>query len=44
MDHTGRVVNELMSKYMSLALKVEDLDTPGARRPTLSERNDSGNG
>jgi hypothetical protein len=43
-DQTGKVVNELMSKYMALTMRVKDLDTPEARRPKLSERNDSGNG
>ncbi|KAF3051999.1 hypothetical protein E8E11_010898 [Didymella keratinophila] len=43
-NHTQRVANELMSKYMALAIRVSDLDIPEARRPKLEVRIDSGSG
>ena len=41
-DQTGKVVNELMGKYMALSRRVKDLDTPHARRLKLSVRIGSG--
>ncbi|KAH6638151.1 hypothetical protein C7974DRAFT_451445 [Boeremia exigua] len=43
-DQSGRAVNELMCKYMSLIIRVANLDAPENRRPKLRDRNDSGNG
>ncbi|KAJ8106426.1 hypothetical protein OPT61_g9545 [Boeremia exigua] len=41
-DPSGRVANELMSKYLAFSAKLSEFDSPEERRPKLDKRDDSG--